>query len=59
MLNFYRVLVFFFVILYLIYIFTVLLHLSGIVRITYREVTLGKALIPFYYWIKRYTNSNK
>ena len=57
MLNFYRVLVFFLVILYLIYILTVLLHLIGVIRITYREVTLGKALIPFYYWAKRYTKT--
>ena len=58
MLNFYRVLVFFFVVLYMIYIITVLLQLIGVLRITYREITF-KALIPFYYWIHRYTNSNK
>lgn len=55
MLNFYRVLIFFFVVLYITYIITVLLHLSGIIRITYQEMTIGKALIPFYYWIHRYS----
>ena len=55
MLNFYKVLVFFFVVLYVTYIITVLLHLSGIVRITYQEMTTGKALVPFYYWIHRYS----
>lgn len=29
----------------------IVLHLFKVIKITNRDVTFGKALIPFYYWI--------
>ena len=43
--------VFLFVILYVVYILTILAQILGISRVTERDVGLKKALIPFYYWI--------
>ena len=56
MLRFYELLLVLFWALYMIYIVTVLCQLIGIFRITYQEIKIGKALIPFYYWFKRNLN---
>lgn len=40
-----------FVTLWLIYIATVLLHLMGVKVFNTKELHLGRALIPFYYWL--------
>jgi hypothetical protein len=35
------------------YYLTVFLHLMGVQIFHVKEISVGKALIPFYYWFKR------
>lgn len=48
----YRLIILLFVVVYVIYIVMVLCQCFGLFKITTRAIKL-KALIPFYYWIKR------
>lgn len=36
---------------YLVYIFTVLAHIMGLANTTNRKITFGRLLVPFYYWL--------
>lgn len=49
----YRIIILVILALYFAYITTVLLHCANIIKLTYKRVDL-KAIIPFYYWFKRY-----
>lgn len=47
----FRLIIVLLVALYFVYIVTVMLHISKIVAITKRKITLLRVLCPFYYWI--------
>lgn len=46
-----KVLIFVFFVLYLIYLIMALGHAFGLLKITNRKITVGRMLVPFYYWI--------
>ena len=54
----YRLIVTIFILLYFIYIVTVLCHCFNLFKITYQDIKIGKALIPFYYWFNREIKEN-
>ncbi len=49
----YKLIIFAFMLLYFLYIITVVCHCFNLFKITYQNITIGKALIPFYYWFNR------
>ena len=49
----YRLVIVIFMLLYFIYMIMVIAHCLNIIKITYDEIKIGKALIPFYYWFKK------
>lgn len=53
----YRLIIELLIVLYFIYIITILLQLYGIVSFTNRKMTFKRMIIPFYYWIAP-TNEN-
>ena len=52
----YRIVIVLFMLLYFIYMTTVIAHCLNICKITYQDIKIGKALIPLYYWFKRENN---
>lgn len=49
----YKLIVILFMLLYAIYIVTVLCHCFGLFKITNQDMKIGRALIPLYYWFNR------
>lgn len=47
----YKLIIELFIVLYFIYIITVLLQLYGIISFTNRKITFKRMIVPFYYWI--------
>ena len=45
----------FFLVLVGIYYFTVVLHLFGVQVFSKKDISIGKAAIPFFYWLTRKT----
>lgn len=41
-----------FLVLYFVYIVMIILQNFGVIKFTRNDITVGKALIPFYYWFK-------